>query len=65
MIAMAQDVSAWIVGAAMAGGAIGFMACALLASGTIRRNREEYFQEGYECCNRDHHNARTNPLRHQ
>lgn len=61
--AIAQDITGWVMGAALAGGAIGFMACAVMASGRIRRNQEEYFQEGYECCNRDHRNARTNPLR--
>lgn len=62
---IANDVGAWITCAALAGGSIGFMTCALLVSGQIRRQREEDFQAGYECCNRDHHNARTNPLRNQ
>lgn len=59
------DMAAAVLGAAMLGGAIGFMTCALFASATIRRNRQSDFQDGYECCNRDHHNSKYRPHRQQ
>ena len=51
-----QDPTAYIIFAAMLGGAIGFFGCALFASRTITRIRRQTYQDGYECCNRDHSN---------
>ena len=55
---MHNDPMLYIIAAAMLGGVLGFFGCALVASKSIRESRDDAFQDGYETCNRDHHNKR-------
>lgn len=53
---MNTDPTAYIIAAAIVGSVIGFFGCALFASRAIRKTEEESYRDGFEACNRGHHN---------
>ena len=53
---MQTDPMPYIIAAAIFGAMFGFFGCALFASRRILETRDDAFQDGYDACNRDHHN---------
>lgn len=60
---MTQDPTAYILFAALLGGAIGFFGSALLTSGSIRKAQRDAYWDGFAACNREHakHDPRSVP----
>ena len=54
-----SDPAAWILFAVVIGASVGFFACALLVSHSIRRDCRISWRDGYAACNRDHARRRS------
>lgn len=51
---MNPDPTAYILGAALLSGCLGFISCSLLLARRLREERRESYWEGYGACNRAH-----------
>lgn len=59
--AVTSDPAAWIMGASILGGCIGFFTCAIFVSRRILEAKEESYWEGYGACNREKTYGETKP----
>lgn len=48
------DPIAYILGAAILSGCLGFFGCALMVSRQLRDHRDANYWDGYAACNREH-----------